>query len=112
MMVLPSSNSFMILHNHIYVNIEIIQLSWYDSVSLVETDRYKMTPITKFVRSETWNNVNRIAKSKKLTVLYRDFFDDHMIVVAKKELKQSWSDVNIESLGDDTEQVLLINLKQ
>lgn len=71
-----------------------------------------MSPITQYVRSETWKNVNRIAKSKKLTVLYRDFFDDHMIVNAKKELKQSWSNVDIESLGDNAEQVLLINLKQ
>lgn len=68
--------------------------------------------IHQYVVSQTWQNINKIVKDRKLTVLYREPFTDDEIQEAKRSLLLSWYMVDIEVLGNDDEKVLLINLEQ
>lgn len=68
--------------------------------------------VYNYVQGEVWKAINKIVKSRSLTLLYRGDFSDMEFDNAKERLEKSWSQVNFETIEGNDERAIIINLIQ
>lgn len=72
----------------------------------------KNNTVFDYINSEIWKNVNRIARNRKITLLYRGDYEEVMVAESKQKLSKHWSHISMEMVGDGYEKAIIINLEQ